>query len=640
SAIECIASPASADKSVAVGASAHYRTLDRADDKVTGFSNEGPRDSDGDTDHFDEYKPSVIAPGAGIISAFGDPSSDGTGYQQLSGTSMACPHVAGCMALILQANPSLAPLQARSILQNTAEHNKPTEKAAGDRGQDPWGIDTNYDPSCGYGLADVYAACKEALNSTSGVQVVQIKGTALPSLGRIDFTWITQREYPFLGFNVYRAPDVNNSPGTFTQLNGSLVAPAGDPNLQGDDNRQTYLHQDTDAALVEGNQYWYQVEWVDLASVGHLEPPVPVAYGTLARVATAYYQIIHNAVDNDLLVRVGASLDYDPGSLGQAEFEVLGPGESKQDSVKVLYATPAQTNTAPSTAGSLEHFWSVGFREGDGAESFLPPRAGTAWFLRVVDGGFVNRTGRVSAFSLFVNDSPGSASGTTYVTDHQPMPQPLVEGGAVPVTLWIPEQGTVSVAVAHFRGEMENDLPRLVLQLFRESPGARAQVFRSRSEDFGTRALITPDALPFSGTQFTYVDTGAEAGVTHYYWLAILEADGNVVMNGPVAVTAAPRLALSLTRAPWPNPVVRDATFEYAVGSDAATLGSANVTLAIHDLQGRVVRMLKNTSERPGTYRMSWNATNDAGARVPTGMYFLKLSAGSATKTVPLSVVR
>ena len=152
--------------------------------------------------------------------------------------------------------------------------------------------------------------------------------------------------------------------------------------------------------------------------------------------------------------------------------------------------------------------------------------------------------------------------------------------------------------------------------------------------------MITPEALPLSGTQFTYVDAGAEAGVTHYYWLATLEADGTVIMNGPVAVTTAPRAAIALTRAPWPNPVTRDAAFEYSVGADAAATGTASVTLAIHDLQGRVVRTLKHASERPGTYRMSWNATNDAGTRVPAGMYYLKLSAGSAIKTVPLSVVR
>jgi minor extracellular serine protease Vpr len=64
-----------------------------------------------------QMKPDVSAPGGGIWSTF--PLAIG-GYANLSGTSMASPHVAGSVALILQAKPGIRPDRIRDLLQNTA----------------------------------------------------------------------------------------------------------------------------------------------------------------------------------------------------------------------------------------------------------------------------------------------------------------------------------------------------------------------------------------------------------------------------------------------------------------------------------------------------------------------------------------
>lgn len=638
-AIECIASPAAADKSIAVGASLHAKTLDRSDDRVTGFSNEGPRDDDGDADHLDEMKPSVVAPGAGIISASGDPTTDGTAYSQLSGTSMAAPHVAGCAALLLHAKPTLTPLQLRAILQNTAEHNIPTTKPSGDRGQDPYGVDANYDPSSGWGLVDVYAAVKEALNSTSGVQVTQIRAVPVVPGARIDVTWITQREYPFLGFDLYRAPDVGGSPGTFVKLNTLPIAPAGDPVIEGDDNRTTYVYQDADPSLALGQAYWYRVDWIDLLAVSHAEPAVSVEYGQLARVATAYYSLVHNAADNDLEVRIGADRDYSPGSLGQADYEVLGPGESQQDSARVILPGGVPPNTGTSTIGTIEHFWSVGFNAGDGAEVHLPPSQSRPWFLAVRDGGFVNRTGRISGFSLFVNDFPGSPGGVTYFTDHVPMPQPMVEGGAVPATLWIPEPRVTPVLVALFDASGDPDGVRIRIVLGTGGPGCRATFYRSTGAEFAEREQIHEGSLAFESEALTFLDRAVAPGVTYYYWIQIHEPDGTSFMNGPVHGRLESRAAMTWARSPVPNPVRRSALFEYAVGHDVADSGPVDVSLQLVDLQGRVARTLAKGPRSAGEYRVTWDVSDDRGQRVAPGVYFLRLRAGDVAEQKKVMVV-
>jgi len=63
-------------------------------------------------------KPDIGAPGGSIWSTY--PIEKGS-YTSLSGTSMASPHVAGSVALLLQAKPKTPSQAARGILQNSAD---------------------------------------------------------------------------------------------------------------------------------------------------------------------------------------------------------------------------------------------------------------------------------------------------------------------------------------------------------------------------------------------------------------------------------------------------------------------------------------------------------------------------------------
>ncbi len=80
------------------------------DGKVANFSSRGPADFQGKV----IQKPDLSAPGVDIVS-----SVPGGALQAMSGTSMACPHAAGVVALMLQANPNLNPAQIREILTKT-----------------------------------------------------------------------------------------------------------------------------------------------------------------------------------------------------------------------------------------------------------------------------------------------------------------------------------------------------------------------------------------------------------------------------------------------------------------------------------------------------------------------------------------
>jgi subtilisin family serine protease len=125
-----ISAPGNAPWVLTVGASSHEGTDDRDDDTIAPFSSRGPTALDFGA------KPDIVAPGVGIeslsapesalyarLSAYllaGSVPGPFMPYLSLSGTSMAAPVVAGAVALMLQANPTLSPNQIKAILQYTA----------------------------------------------------------------------------------------------------------------------------------------------------------------------------------------------------------------------------------------------------------------------------------------------------------------------------------------------------------------------------------------------------------------------------------------------------------------------------------------------------------------------------------------
>jgi len=113
---------------------------------IADFSSRGPSNCTPNGD--DTFKPEVSAPGVNVRS-----SVPGGGYQGgWSGTSMACPHVAGVVALMRQANPNLTSEEIRQIFLDTATD-------YGDPGED-----NDY----GMGVINAYDAVLVAISRLQG----------------------------------------------------------------------------------------------------------------------------------------------------------------------------------------------------------------------------------------------------------------------------------------------------------------------------------------------------------------------------------------------------------------------------------------------------------------------------------------
>ena len=132
------------------------------DHKLSGFSSRGKA---GEPSTY----PDLAAPGQRITSACrvyltvcstGFDPVDGGNYNTISGTSMAAPYVAGVVAQLFEADPSLTPAEVEDVLEDTAHK----FTAGGAYEGDPLNTDDTTSFDKGHGLVDVL----EALRLVSG----------------------------------------------------------------------------------------------------------------------------------------------------------------------------------------------------------------------------------------------------------------------------------------------------------------------------------------------------------------------------------------------------------------------------------------------------------------------------------------
>jgi len=78
---------------------------------------------------------------------------------------------------------------------------------------------------------------------------------------------------------------------------------------------------------------------------------------------------------------------------------------------------------------------------------------------------------------------------------------------------------------------------------------------------------------------------------------------------------------LELTAAP--NPVRSRTMLRLALPQES------RVRLTVHDVTGRVVRLLADETFKPGVHVLNWDRRDDTGLSVASGIYLFRLEAGA-----------
>ena len=156
--------------------------------------------SEGSTTQIGLIRPDVVAPGVDITSLA---YNSNTGYCEMSGTSMATPCVAGVIALMLEADPTLTPADIDRILETTAV------KCEGE---------TKKNNRTGSGRVDVLAAINAVLGNCSAPTNL----SATVNSNNVTLTWTAAEGVE--SYRIYRDDVMIESAVTGTSYTDSSLA--------------------------------------------------------------------------------------------------------------------------------------------------------------------------------------------------------------------------------------------------------------------------------------------------------------------------------------------------------------------------------------------------------------------------------
>ena len=146
------------------------------------------------------------------------------------------------------------------------------------------------------------------------------------------------------------------------------------------------------------------------------------------------------------------------------------------------------------------------------------------------------------------------------------------------------------------------------------------RTFGGIEHDYGRTVRQTLDG------GYIIVGTTRSFGNSHEVYLIKTDENGLI---GILEETGRPKMEIAKLLQNQPNPFHGTTVISYSLP------GSAQVTLQVFDITGRLVETLVNKAQEHGSYQVQWNSKDN-----PSGIYFCRLQTGDFTDTKKMTLLR
>ena len=198
------------------------------------------------------------------------------------------------------------------------------------------------------------------------------------------------------------------------------------------------------------------------------------------------------------------------------------------------------------------------------------------------------------------------------------------EAPVAPIVMRMEVGDLTPVRLLAFRAEATDLGAQLTWETTEETDHAGFHVYR-RALPAGDEQRLTADLVTGVDGVYTFEDAGLAAG-GYAYRIADVSRAGELEFHGPVTLHFAGASALTapVLRHAMPNPVRSATRIRFGLPE------AASVTLQVFAADGTLVRTLvPDTWFDTGYHEVTWDAGDSAGRRAASGMYYLRLVAGS-----------
>ena len=145
-----------------------------------------------------------------------------------------------------------------------------------------------------------------------------------------------------------------------------------------------------------------------------------------------------------------------------------------------------------------------------------------------------------------------------------------------------------------------------------------------------------PDNLLGETALTAWIDHATDPWTWSYLVAAVDRAGNEGPPTAPDSLTGAPdggTPAAYALRGAAPNPFNPSTTLSYDVPA-----GGGDVRLDVLDARGRLVRTLVAERRAEGRHEAAWNGRDDAGRRLPSGVYFARLRAAGCREVIKVTL--